>query len=52
VTITGAVRTNWQINCADANSSINFTWNRDTEPDRLASLMPRDGWLETYLLTQ
>jgi hypothetical protein len=52
VTFTGSVRTNWQVNCADGNSSINFIWNRDTEPDRLAPFMPRDGWLETYLLTQ
>jgi hypothetical protein len=52
VLITGALRTNYQVNCADGNSSIRFTWQRDTEPDRLVPFLPRDGWLETYLVTQ
>jgi hypothetical protein len=52
VLFTGGLRTNYQVNCADAGSGIRFTWQRDTEPDRLVPFLPRDGWLETYLLTQ
>jgi hypothetical protein len=52
VLITGALRTNYQVNCADGGSNVRFTWQRETEPDKLAPFMPRDAWLETYLVPQ
>jgi hypothetical protein len=52
VLITGSLRTNYQVNCADGGTNVKFTWQRETEPDRLAPFMPRDAWLETYLVPQ
>ncbi len=52
VTLTGSIRTNWNINCTDATSTTRYTLQRETNPGTLATLMPRDGWIAPYFVTQ
>jgi hypothetical protein len=52
VTVTGSIRTNWNINCTDATNATRITLQRETNPLNLITLMPRDGWFAPYFLTR
>jgi len=50
--ITGSIRTNWHINDTDTTSTTRITLQRETSPGTLSTLLPRDGWMAPYFVTQ
>jgi hypothetical protein len=48
--ITGGIRTDWTLNCTDGGATPRILIQRETDPGPLETLLPRDGWLETYTL--
>ncbi|WP_009958387.1 hypothetical protein [Verrucomicrobium spinosum] len=52
VQMTGGIRTNWAVNCTDSGSTVRIILQRETTPQDLEKLLPRDGWMETYFLVR
>lgn len=50
--MTGGIRTNWALNCTDTGTSVRIILQRETNPQNLEKLLPRDGWMETYFLVR
>ncbi len=50
VTLTGSIRTNWNINCTDATAVNRFILQQDTNPGSLVSTLPRDAWFEPVVI--
>ena len=50
VTLTGSIRTNWNINCTDATAVNRFILQQDTSPGSLVSTLPRDAWFEPVVI--
>lgn len=46
---TGSLRTDWSFSILDSGSSDRFVLKRDSNPDGLERLLPRDGWVETLV---
>ena len=50
--MTGGIRTNWALNCTDTGTTVRIILQRETSPGALETLLPRDGWMETYFLVR
>lgn len=50
--MTGGIRTNWALNCTDTGTGVRIILQRETDPENLEKLLPRDGWMETYFLVR
>lgn len=52
VLLTGGLRTDSPVYTTDTGSSVRFTLQRETDPGDLETMLPRDGWLEPYILVR
>ena len=52
VTLTGSIRTDWSVSCTDSTSTMRFYLQGDPSPNVLDTLLPRDGWNESYFYFQ
>lgn len=52
VQLTGSIRTNAPLNCTDTGSTVRFTLQRETTPGNLETMLPRDAWMEPYVLVR
>ena len=52
VQIIGSIRTNAPLNCTDTSSTVRLTLNRETDPGALETMLPRDAWMEPYVLVR
>lgn len=52
IQITGGVRTNWSFNSTYTDSVVRMILQRETAPGELELMLPRDCWLEPYVLVR
>jgi hypothetical protein len=52
VQLIGGIRTDWALYTTDSGSNVRFTLTRETSPGDLETMLPRDGWLEPYVLVR
>ncbi|WP_038162789.1 hypothetical protein [Verrucomicrobium sp. BvORR106] len=50
--MTGGIRTDWVLNCTDTGTGVRIILQRETDPENLEKLLPRDAWMETYFLVR
>ena len=52
VELTGSIRTDWILNCTDTGSTARIFLVRDASPGNLVTMLPRDAWVEPYVLVR